>query len=130
MAMNASYMPFYLEGRTDEDDDPIISDDDSLDIDKLAETAMAGGDDLRTILTRAVTALAAPLEHGKDKADWIAENKRAIKDAGGDAEEAYKHYCKGVIDEAVYTLETEVLDAMFEEEGDEDEEEEDEDDEE
>lgn len=127
MQMKRAYMTFYLEGRADEDDDPVLAEADELDIEKLAEKAMDGPDDVHTVITGAVTALAAPLEHGKDKRDWIADHKDEIRDAGGDAEEAYRHYCKGTIDEAVNALTDDVLEAMTpEEEDDEDEDEEEE----
>jgi hypothetical protein len=126
MQMQRAYMDFYLEGRADEDDDPQLSDNDEIDIDKLAEKALAGPAELREILTQAVTALAAPLEHGKEKRNWLDDHKKEIKLAGGDGEEAYRHYCKGTIDEAIYVLEGEVLESMGEGE-DEEEEDDDED---
>jgi hypothetical protein len=123
MQTQRAYMCFYLEGRADEESDPIISDDDSLDIDKLAEKTLAGGQSLRDILTTAVTALAAPLDHGTDKREWLDDHKKEIKLAGGDAEAAHKHYLQGIIDEAIYTLEGEVVESMFEEENEDDEDE-------
>lgn len=127
MQLKRAYMPFYLEGRYDESEDEYLSDSDDLDVDKLAEKCLAGPDDVNHVLTAAVTQLAAPLEHGKDKRDWIAEHKNEIKDAGGDGDEAYAHYVKGMVDEAVHALTEDVLEAMSPDDEEDDEEEDEED---
>jgi hypothetical protein len=128
MQMIAAYMVFYLEGRADEADDPQLAADDTLDIDKIAEKALAGPDELRTIIAAAVRALAAALDHSTDKRDWLKDHKSEIQDAGGNGEEAYRHYCKGVEDEACLQLENDVVEAMEGEEADDEEEDEEEDD--
>lgn len=107
MLMNRKYMMFYFEGRDDE------FDDDDLDIEKLAEQALNGPDDPHTVVLRAVQALAVPLEHGKEKREWIEEYKdwiEEIRDA--DPEEAYRHFVKGQIDETTADVLVEVLDVM------------------
>lgn len=128
MQMKAAYMPFYLEGVADEEDTEDLSGDESLDVESLAKRALAGPDDVHTVISNAVKALAAPMEHGTDKRDWIADHKDEIKDAGGDADEAYRHYCKGCIDEAVLELTNEVIEEMMPEDHEDDDETEEEED--
>jgi len=105
MQLKSEYIPFYFDGRDNE------IDTDDLDIDELAERCMTSAEGVHETLLVAVTKLAAPLAD-MDKREWTTDNKDVIDAAGGDANEAYRHYCQGSIDEAVYLLEPDVLEVM------------------
>ncbi len=104
--MKPAYMLFYFEGLDD------ALDQDDLDVDKLAEQAMAGPDDVHTVVLRAVSAVAAPLEHDREKRKWVADYQEWITEAGGDADEAYRHFVKGQVDATVTDVTEEVLEVM------------------
>lgn len=124
MQINRAYMVFYFEGRDDE------LDQDDLDLDDLAEKCLAGPDDPHTVVKAAVERLAAPLEHDREKREWVEDYREQIDEAGGDADEAYRHFVKGRIDETVSVVEDEVLEIMdprVDEDSEDDEDEDDED---
>jgi hypothetical protein len=125
MALKSEYMMFYVNGRGED-----VFDDD-VDTDDLADKVMAGAD-LRETIAKVADSIAAPLLHDKEKREWIAENKTEITEAGGDAEEAYRHYLEGRKDQYAHALEDDIVEAMFEEdeENEDDAEEDDDDDEE
>lgn len=117
------YMLFYLFGREAE-----ALDDDDIDVDDLADKMMEGTP-VHEVCAKVAESVAAPLEHDRTKKEWIAENRADIDEAGGDANEAYRHYVQGRKDQFAYELEEDVVQAAFEEDPDEDDDdEEDEDD--
>lgn len=126
MQLDSKYMTFYLDGRGDD-----LFDDDEVDLDDLVEKAMKGGDDPRKLSMGVVENLAGPLRHDREKREWIADNKKPIKEAGGNEQLAFDHYVQGRIDQHAHALEDEIVTAMFEggDEEDEDDDDDDEDDE-
>lgn len=120
--LNAKYMIFYVNGRGE----TVLNDKDAIDVDDLADKVMDGADLHETIATVA-DSVAAPLAHDKKRKTWIAENREHIDEAGGDADEAYRHFVQGRKDQYAYALEADVVEAMFEEDDEDDDEEDDED---
>ena len=121
--MNA-YMGFYLDGR----DAKLLRHD--IDENELAEQILEKGDLRGTIHAAAARSAAGP-QLDRYKRQWLRDNEEEIKEAGGDADAAWKAFLDGRIDELANALEPNVLEAMEEalgdEDGDDDEEVEDED---
>lgn len=107
-ALKADYMPFYLEGR----EEKTIKND--IDVDKLAERCLAG-ENPRTVVVAAVSGLRTQLEHDKRKKVWLETFTSEIAEAGGDGNEAWRHYCTGRVDELEHALEADVIEAMADE---------------
>ena len=114
--MNADYVWFYLEGREAK---ALRAD---IDTAAIAEQVMAGKGDLHALLHKAVSEAAKGLEVDRQKRRWLADYEDDIKEAGGDGEAAYRHYCDGRIDELVYQLEPDVLEDIAVEIGEDDDE--------
>lgn len=125
--MKEAYASFYLEGR----DDRLLKSD--IDVDDIAEQVIAGKGSIHELLVKAATAAAEPLRVDRKKRQWLEDFEDEIKEAGGDAEEAYGTYLSGRIDQLVSQLDDDVVAAMSlelgGEEDDEDEEDDDEEDE-
>lgn len=115
MQLEKPYMQFYVLGRGDD----VLRNRDVDEV-ELADQVM-NGHPVREVCAKVADAVGAKLEHDRAKRDWIAGNREAIDDAGGDAEKAYAHYVQGRKDEYAWHLEEDVVDALYEEE-DEDEE--------
>lgn len=115
--MKAEYAFFYLEGR----EAKLLKAD--IDTAAIAERVMAGDGSVHELLHKAVSDAAKGLELDRQKRRWLADSEDEIKEAGGDGDEAYRHYCEGRVDELVYQLEPEVLEDIGIEIGDEEEEE-------
>jgi len=125
--MKADYVFFYLEGREAK---RLRAD---IDTEAIAEQVLAGKGTIHDLLHKAVSDAAKGLEVDRQKRRWLADYEDEVKEAGGDGEEAYKHFCAGRVDELVYMLEPDVVEALDEdaeddsgEDGDDDEDEEDE----
>lgn len=125
MQLKEPYAIFYVAGR---DEDTL---DNDIDTEAIAAEVIAGKGSPYELCLAAATTAAATLETGKDRRAWIEENDVAIRAAGGDKDEAYKHYCAGRIDELAGELDNEVTEILIEDllEGDEDEDEDEDDDE-
>lgn len=121
--MKAEYAFFYLEGR----EAKLLKAD--IDTGAIAEKVMAGDGGIHELLHKAVSDAAKGLELDRQKRRWLADSEDEIKEAGGDGDEAYRHYCDGRVDELVYQLEPEVLEDIGVEIGDEEGEDDDEEDE-
>jgi hypothetical protein len=129
--MKPTYATFYIEGR----EDRLLKHD--IDTDEIARLVMNGKGSIHELLTKAAKAAAEPLLVARKKRTWIEEFEDEIKTAGGDSEEAYRHYIDGRVDELAFSLERDAVEALGDacgsdatkEEGEADEEEEDEDDE-
>lgn len=104
--ISGKYWDFYIEGREARG----LKHD--IDIDDVAEKLRPGGATLRDAILAACDAAAKPLDSGKSKRTWIAERTEDIAEAGGNAEEAYRAWLKGRIDELAYMLEPEVINAL------------------
>lgn len=104
--MKESYAPFYIAGRADR----LIKSD--VDTEEIAALVLKGNGSIHELLVKAVTEVAAPLRVDRKKKAWYEEYEDEIKEAGGDQEEAYRHYLQGRIDELVFQLEPEVLDEL------------------
>jgi hypothetical protein len=130
--IKAEYWGFYLDGREERRLKADIS------IPDIAQRLLRDGGDLRKTITTECERVRAANDWGKVKRKWIAgADPVAIKDAGGDAEQAYAAWLAGRADELAFYLESKVLAEMFSDDdddeegegGDDDEEEEGEDDE-
>lgn len=119
--MKEAYISFYLEGR----DDRALKHD--IDTEEIARMVVDGKGTIHELLMKAAKSAAEPHLVARKKRSWIEESDEEIKAAGGDSEEAYRHYIDGRIDELVYKLEVEVLEVLEELCGGESEEGEDED---
>ena len=119
-----SYITFYLLGRENMEEDGIDAD---IDLTSLAQAMYTSGDGkkLSELLWTAAAKAIAPSESSGEKRGWIAEHDSDIRDAGGDAERAWRAYQDGRTAELVMGLEPEVLDVMWDmfSEGDDDEDE-------
>lgn len=119
--MNADYVWFYLEGR----EAKLLRTD--IDTAAIAEKVVAGKGGIHELLHTAASDAAKGLAVDRQKRRWLADYEDDIKEAGGDGEVAYKHYCDGRVDELVMQLEPEVVEEMaIEVGGDEDEDDKDE----
>lgn len=116
MKLMKSYAVFYALGR---DDKPLKHD---IDTEALAERVIAGDGSPYELALEAATTEAKPLQNDRKRRGWFEENETEIAAAGGDKEEAYRHYCQGRIDETAAGLEDEIKDILIEDllEGDED----------
>lgn len=125
MKLLPDYAFFYLEGRNDKH---IRAD---IDTDQLAKDVIAGKGTIHELVHAAVTAAAEGHRVDRKKRMWIDDYETDINAAGGDGEEAYRHYLAGRIDELTHHLEGEVVEEMLEISGggDDDEESDDEDEE-
>jgi hypothetical protein len=101
--MDADYAFFYLEGR----EAKVLRAD--IDTAAIAEQVLAGKGGIHELLHKAVSDAAKGLEVDRQKRRWLADYEDEIKDAGGNGDSAYRHYCDGRIDELVYQLEPEVV---------------------
>lgn len=110
--MKADYVFFYLEGREAK---RLKAD---IDTAVIAEQVAAGKGTIHELLHKAVSDAAKGLEVDRQKRRWLSDYEDEIKQAGGDGEAAYRHYCDGRIDELVYVLEPEVLECLDDEEDD------------
>jgi hypothetical protein len=110
--MKAEYAFFYLEGR----EAKVLRAD--IDTGAIAERVLAGDGTIHELLHKAASDAAKGLEVDRQKRRWISDYEEEIKEAGGDGDEAYRHYCDGRVDELVYTLEPEVVEDIGVEIGD------------
>jgi hypothetical protein len=124
MNLSADYAFFYLEGRNDKH---LRCD---IDTESIAKEVIAGQGTVHELVHKAVSDAAAGMRVDRKKRAWLEEYDDDIKEAGGDGEEAYRHYMAGKIDELTHHLEGEVVEDMLEAAGgdEEDDEEEEEDD--
>lgn len=120
-AIKPEYTIFYVAGREAD-----VLDDDDLDVVEIADEILAGKDLRETLVTLGAT-LAAPLAHVERK-EWILDNREAIDEAGGDADEAWRCYQQGRIDQYAHELEADVVEAMIGEDEEDDEDDDDEED--
>ena len=104
--MQENYVVFYLAGR----DDRLLKHD--IDTEEIARLVLKGKGTIRELLVKAANSAAEPLRVARKKAGWTEEYADEIKEAGGDAEEAYKCYLEGRIDELAYSLEKDVIDEL------------------
>lgn len=113
MAMNlqSDYIFFYLEGREAKS----LKVD--IDTEVIAEQVAAGKGTIHELLHKAVSDAAKGLEVDRQKRRWIADYEDEIKEAGGDQDVAYRHYCEGRVDELVYRLEPDVLEELEDDDG-------------
>lgn len=109
--MNADYAFFYLAGR----EAKLLRTD--IDTAAIAEQVLAGKGDIHALLHKAVSDAAKGLEVDRQKRRWLADYEDEIKEAGGDNDVAYRHFCDGRIDELVYQLEPEVVEDIGDEIG-------------
>lgn len=125
MQLKEPYAIFYAEGRSED------SLDNDIDTEAIAADVVNGKGSPYELCLAAATTAAATLQTGNERREWLEENDIAIKSAGGDKEEAYKHYCAGRIDELASELEDEVTEILCEDllEGDDEDDDEEEDDE-
>ncbi len=107
MQLQAKYMTFYLDGRGDD-----LFDDDDIDVDDLVEKAWKG-EEPRKLAVGVVENLAATLRNARERRAWLADNKPAIAEAGGDDQVAFDHYVAGRIDQHAMALEGEIVEEMF-----------------
>lgn len=118
--LSKDYMIFYLLGREAD----VLDDDDSVDLDELADQMM-DGTPVRELCDKVADSIAAPLAHDKQRKEWIEDNRKDIDEAGGDAGEAFRHYLQGRKDMYAYDLEADIVTAAFEEDAPEDDDDED-----
>lgn len=123
--MKREHVLFYAMGREAD-----ALDEGDLDVDDILDK-IEDGADLRETIQAVVVTLAAPLAHGTEKKEWLAEHREEIAEAGGDSEEAFRCFMKGRMDQHSHELETEVVERMLaDDDDDEDEEDEEEEEEE
>jgi hypothetical protein len=122
--MKSDYAFFYLEGR---DEKRLRAD---IDTEAIAKDVLNDKGTIHELVHKAVTAAAETHRVDRKKRQWIEEYAEDIQSAGGDGEEAYRHYLDGRIDELTHTLEGEVVDDMTALIGGEDDEDDDDEDEE
>lgn len=127
MKLNEPYAFFYALGR----DEKTIKHD--IDTDAIAERVIKGEGTTYELCLEAATNEAKPLQNDRKRRNWFEANTSFIAQAGGDKDEAYRHFIQGRIDELAAELDAEVTEAMIEDlldndEDDDDEEDEDEDD--
>ena len=108
-----AYMIFYVNGRGEE----VLDDRGTIDEEALADRVMEG-EPIHEVLTKVSDDVGAKLLHDREKKDWIAENREDIDEAGGDSEEAYRHYVQGRKDQYAHELEVDVVEKLFEDEDD------------
>jgi hypothetical protein len=101
--LKKSYVPFYLEGR----DAKLMKD--TTDDKALAAKVLAGEGDPRTMAQVAAVVAAKPFATGRSKTRWLKEHEAEIRNAGGDASDAYDHYMRGRIDSLAYSIEADIL---------------------
>jgi DNA polymerase III delta subunit len=106
--MKPTYVTFYIEGR----EDRLLKHD--IDTDEIARLVMNGKGSIYELLLKASKAAAEPLLVARKKRTWIEEFEAEIKTAGGDAEEAYRHYIDGRVDELAFSLERDAVEALAE----------------
>jgi hypothetical protein len=131
--ITGDYWQFYLEGRGAK---RLLRHD--IAEDALAEEIVSSGVSFRDAVLAACVRATAPLESGRSKKTWVGEHGTEIAAAGGNADDAYAAYLRGLADELAYALEPGVVeeigkrfdDETGDEEGDDDDDENDDDDEE
>lgn len=125
MKLIESYAFFYALGR----DAKTLKHD--IDTEAIAERVVKGEGSVYELCLDAATNEAKPLQNDRKRRAWFEENAEAITQAGGDKDEAYKHFCQGKIDELAGELDVEVTEVLVEDllESEEDDEEDDCDDE-
>ena len=106
-----SYLPFYLEGR----DAKLIKD--STDDKVLAQRVANGDGEISMVAHVAARAAARPHETGRGRTRWLHDHAEEIAAAGGDRDEAYRHYMDGRVDALAYSIEAAILDELSEIEG-------------
>jgi hypothetical protein len=109
--LNKSYLPFYLEGR----DAKLFKD--STDDKTLAERVASGDGEIRMVALVAARAASRPHETGRSKTRWVHDHEDEIRTAGGDADEAHRHYIDGRVDALAYSIEADILTELGEMEG-------------
>lgn len=102
MKLTKSYALFYALGR----EDKTLKND--VDTEAIAEKVIAGDGSPYELCLEAATDTAKPLQADRKRRVWFEEHSEEITSAGGDKDEAYKHYCQGRIDELAGELEAEV----------------------
>lgn len=118
-AIKPEYMLFYILGREAD-----TLDDKDVDVDEVTDRVMAGSD-LREQTIAVGTTLAARSALTERKS-WTKENREEITEAGGDAEEAFRCYQQGRIEQYAHELEAAIVEGMLEGDDEEEEDEEDE----
>lgn len=106
--MKPTYAWFYIEGREDRS----LKHD--IDTDQIAKQVMDGKGSIHDLLVKAAKSAAEPLQVARKKRTWIEEFEGEIKEAGGDSEEAYRHYIDGRVDELVHRLDGDVVESLAE----------------
>lgn len=106
-----SYLPFYLEGR----DAKLIKDE--TDDKTLAARVASGDGEIRMVAVVAARAAAKPFEYGRSKTRWVHDHEEDIGRAGGDADEAHRHYIDGRVDALAYSIEADILEELGDMEG-------------
>ncbi len=102
-----SYLFFYLAGRDEPSPRNL-----KLDLEEIAQKAIAGPSDVHTVIRAAVELAMKPFEQGAKRKEFLADNEDEIFSAGGDGDVAYQHYLQGRIDQHTYKITNPVLDAM------------------
>lgn len=100
------YIMFYLEGREAD------SLQHSIDEADLAELVIDGKGMPYEVALAAAQKVASEHASGVRKTKWIGQSRPEIKEAGGDADEAYRHYLLGRTDALALDLESEVVELM------------------
>jgi len=106
MLIKERYWGFYVEGR----EAKALKND--IDIEELAASVVSGAVELRAAVRSACEEVARTLEIPKAKRKWIQEHEDEIKEAGGDSEIAHQAWINGRVDELVYLIEPDVVDAL------------------
>ena len=112
MKLVPDYAFFYLEGRNDKH---LRAD---IDTESIAKKVIAGEGTIHELVHAAVAAAAEGSRVDRKKRTWIEDYEDDINAAGGNGEEAYRHYLAGKIDELTHALEAEVVEDMLELTGD------------
>lgn len=104
--MKQAYISFYLEGR----EDRALKHD--IDIEEIAKQVVSGKGTIHELVHKAAKTAAEPQLAARKKRTWIEEFDEEIKLAGGDGDEAYRHYIDGRIDELTHRLEVDVFETI------------------
>lgn len=102
MKLSKSYALFYAMGR----DEKALKND--VDTEAIAERVINGDGAPFELCLEAATDTAKPLQADRKRRVWFEEHAEEITAAGGDKDEAYKHFVQGRIDELAGELEAEV----------------------
>jgi len=106
---------FYLQGRSEADEDEIIDIEEDFDVDELADKMIAG-ENLRTVTLDAARRAVSPLDGDGTRKELFATRpiKRLCRAAGGDESACWKAWLEGLTEGLAHRLEDAVLDAVEE----------------